>query len=66
MTIMIKKISKIKQYKSFQEFSWDEFCKDKSGQERSFQKFNIIFGENGSGKSSVCDIFKSLSQKQDF
>lgn len=66
MTIMIKKISKIKQYKSFQEFSWDEFCKNKSGQEMLFQKFNIIFGENGSGKSSVCDIFKSLSQKQDF
>ena len=30
------------------------------------QKFTIIFGENGSGKSALCDVLKSVSQNQDF
>jgi DNA repair exonuclease SbcCD ATPase subunit len=62
----INKIAKIEQYKSFRNFSWSEFCKNMDGQEVLLQKFNIIFGENGAGKSSICDIFKSLSQTQDF
>ena len=30
------------------------------------QKFSVVFGENGSGKSSTCDVLKSVSQNQDF
>lgn len=66
MTTKIKKISKILGYKSFQDFSWDKFCKNKDLQEIPFQNFSIVFGENGSGKSSICNILKSFSQVQDF
>ena len=34
--------------------------------EQEFGKFSLVFGENGSGKSSICDVLKSLSQIQDF
>lgn len=62
----IKKIKTISSYKSFTNFSWDNFCKDCSNSEQSFLDFSLIFGENGSGKSSICEILKSLSQNQDF
>jgi DNA repair exonuclease SbcCD ATPase subunit len=62
----IRRIKSIKNYKSFIDFEWQKFCRDKGGQESIFGKFTAVFGENGSGKSSVCDILKSLSQVQDF
>jgi len=57
----IKKIKAIKGYKSFLDFQWDCLCKDKSGQICSFSPFTLCFGENGSGKSSICDILKDLT-----
>ena len=63
----IKKITTIKGYKSFVDFSWDRFCKNsKQGNIQELGDFSIIFGENGSGKSSICEILKSVSQNQDF
>ncbi len=62
----IRKIQSIKNYKSFSDFSWDKFCKDCSNNEQVLSNYSVIFGENGSGKSSICDILKSLSQIQDF
>ena len=63
----IRKIQTIKNYKSFSDFSWVKFCKDCSNKEQVLlSKYSVIFGENGSGKSSICDILKSLSQIQDF
>jgi len=62
----IRKITTIKTYKSFSDFSWSNFCKNVSGQEEVLQKFSVVFGENGSGKSAICDVFKSISQAQDF
>lgn len=64
--MILKKINAIKTYKSFIDFSWSKFCKDSANQEKILGKFSVIFGENGSGKSSVCDILKSYSQTQDF
>lgn len=29
-------------------------------------QFSIIFGENGAGKSAICDVLKNISQNQDF
>ena len=30
------------------------------------QNFSVVFGENGVGKSAICDVLKSISQVQDF
>ncbi len=62
----IRKIKNIKGYKSFTDFQWVEFCKNKDGQEAILQNFSVVFGENGSGKSSLCDVLKNLSQIKDF
>lgn len=62
----IRKIQTIKNYKSFSDFSWDQFCKDCSSNEQALSNYSVIFGENGAGKSAICDILKSLSQIQDF
>lgn len=62
----IRKIQAIKNYKSFSDFSWDKFCKDCSNNEQVLSNYSVIFGENGAGKSAICDILKSLSQIQDF
>src|SRR3989344_9032276 len=62
----IRKITTINSYKSFSDFSWAKFCKNASSQEEVLQKFSVIFGENGAGKSAICDVLKSVSQTQDF
>ncbi len=64
--MILKKIKSIKTYKSFTDFSWTKFCKDSANNEKVLDKFSVIFGENGSGKSSVCEVVKSFSQTQDF
>ena len=62
----IRKIKAIKNYKSFSDFAWSKFCNNASNQEEVLGKFSIIFGENGAGKSAICDVLKSVSQNQDF
>lgn len=58
----IQKIEKITKYKSFKNYSWQKFL----NVETLHSKTNIFFGENGSGKSSICNILKSVSQSRDF
>lgn len=62
----IRKIISVKGYKSFSDFSWNKFCNNASSQEEILGKFPIIFGENGAGKSAICEVLKSVSQNQDF
>lgn len=62
----IRKITTIKNYKSFSDFSWTKFCNNALCKEEVLGKFTIIFGENGAGKSAICDVLKSVSQNQDF
>lgn len=58
----LKAIKKVKRYKSFQDFTWQPFFNN----ERFHDDVNILYGENGSGKSSVCNILKSVSQNKNF
>ncbi len=62
----ISKITSIKKYKSFINFRWSSFCRNNDGQESTLSPFSVVFGENGSGKSTICNILKSLSQNQTF
>jgi len=63
---MIKKISRIKNIGSFWLFDWDKInpdnCRDSGGNiQHEFRKYNILFGENGSGKTMLVSILKSLN-----
>ncbi len=62
----IKKISKIVGYKSFHDFKWSDFCKAADGSEQSFNPFNLLFGENGCGKSSISEILKDITKHTPF
>jgi len=70
----IKKVKKIKNYKSFIDFEWEKFCKrlDSRGKnnpvlkEIEFSKFNVFFGENGSGKTAISSILKSIVNTHTF
>lgn len=78
---MIKKIKTIKNIGSFFHFEWDDInpslqidingnpINDKNGNQRvinhQFNKFNILFGENGTGKSTLVKLFKSLNSDTD-
>lgn len=52
----LKKIKSLKDYKSFQEFSWNRYFNS----DLFHEDVNILFGENGSGKSSICTLLKSI------
>lgn len=58
----LRTIKKIESYKTFQNFNWCTFFNNQEFHE----KFNIFYGENGSGKSSLCNILKSVSQNKSF
>ncbi|MCL4354245.1 AAA family ATPase [Patescibacteria group bacterium] len=58
----IQKIQKIQGYKSFRDYTWHTFC----NAENFHPGTNLLYGENGSGKSSLCNILKSVSQNKDF
>lgn len=58
----LKAIKKIKSYKSFQDFSWVSFFNSQEFHDTA----NIFYGENGAGKSSLCNILKSVCSKKSF
>lgn len=58
----IQSIKTIKKYKCFQDFSWQKFFNNETFSEG----VNLLFGENGSGKTAICNIFKSVSGIKDF
>lgn len=61
---MIRKISYISNFGVFDEFNWDTAVRDKGNNITTFKKFNIIYGRNYSGKTSLSRIFRSLEKKQ--
>jgi hypothetical protein len=60
--MVINAIQSIKKYKSLQDYSWHKFLNN----EEFHEKLNIFYGENGCGKTSICNIFKSVSQNKEF
>lgn len=58
----LQSIKTIKKYKCFQNFSWHKFFNN----EIFNDEINLLFGENGSGKTAVCNILKSVSGNKDF
>jgi len=58
----IQSIKTIKKYKCFQDFSWHKFFNNESFSDQ----VNLLFGENGSGKTAICNILKSVSGSKDF
>jgi DNA repair exonuclease SbcCD ATPase subunit len=58
----LKSIKKIKGYKSFPDFTWHPFLNN----ETFHDEVNILCGENGSGKSSIANLLKNVSENKDF
>ncbi len=50
----LRKIKELKKYRFFQNYKWDEDnCK-------LFKKYNLIYGWNGCGKTTLCDFYRDL------
>lgn len=61
---MIKKIKRIDNLAVFEKFDWDKCVLSKTGQPLSFEKINILYGRNYSGKTTLSRIFRSLETHQ--
>lgn len=61
---MIKKIGAIKHFAVFENYNWDLSSTDKNGQPLKFEKINILYGRNYSGKTTLSRIFRSLETGQ--
>ncbi len=55
---MIEGVERVKNLGGFSNFEWDE-------EVENFEKMNVIFGENGSGKTSLSNIFRLFSEHCD-
>ena len=56
INIMITKISKLKDFGIFHDFSWERKLPE-------FKKFNLIYGWNRSGKTTISRVFESCEKK---
>ena len=61
---MIKKIGTIKHFAVFENYNWDLSSTDKNGRPLKFEKINILYGRNYSGKTTLSRIFRSLETGQ--
>lgn len=60
----IKKISEIKNFSIFKDFTWDSSLGLGNGQSYDFKDINIFYGRNYSGKTSLSKIIRSLETKK--
>ena len=55
----ITKISRMRNCRVFDDFGWPQ-----DGSLDEFGKFNLIYGWNGSGKSTISEIFRNLERRE--
>lgn len=55
---MISRFQKLKDYRIFRDFTWSSDLHD-------FEDFNLIYGWNGTGKSSLTHVFRCLETAED-
>ena len=60
MNSKIKKIDSIKGMAVFQDFNWDKSVRDEGNNVAEFNKINILYGRNYSGKTTLSQIFRAL------
>ena len=64
----IKKLSKLNNAFSYSFFDWDKVNPAKGNNPNDpidiFKKSNILFAENGNGKSKLVNVFKSLNENK--
>lgn len=53
----ISRLQRVHDYRIFRGFSWTENLPD-------FARFNVIYGWNGSGKTSLSNLFRHIQQRQ--
>lgn len=53
---MIKRIQKLQGYRIFRNFTWDGLS--------DFGRYNLIYGWNGAGKTSLSSLFRSMQKRQ--
>lgn len=61
---MIKKLSKINNLAVFNDFDWNSSVVDKNGRPLNFEKINILYGRNYSGKTTLSRIVRSLETQK--
>lgn len=61
---MIKKISRIDNFAVFEKYNWDQSTLDSNGLPLSFEKINILYGRNYSGKTTLSRMIRSLETHQ--
>jgi len=57
---MILKFNNLQKVGVFKDFSWDQCVKNKKGETVFFDKLNILYGQNYSGKTTLSRIIRSL------
>lgn len=56
---MIKRITQIKKFQIFADFTWPADLNE-------FKKFNLIYGWNGTGKTTLSNFFRQIERKKVF
>jgi AAA15 family ATPase/GTPase len=57
---MIRKIDKIENMAVFKDFDWDTSVKENYGSIVEFQRVNVIYGRNYSGKTTLSRIIRAF------
>ena len=57
---MIKKVSRIQNLGLYSDFSWNQWVRDLSGNIVEFQKLNILYGRNYSGKTTLSRAIRAM------